>query len=322
MPVISAQTEARTEGYFRREWRLAVERTLDMADDRTFLLPVVIDDTPQSGARVPEKFLSVQWSRLPGGRPTAAFEALCRRLASGQPPQFVTREGTRRAGVAPVATARQLPEFPKQEPGQRVKFWLKAAAWMARSGWILFARLPRWVRIVIYIWLATVLLSKGCSPSHHQKISSGDSQKLKAISDSYQGSLNKADVAKLAAQIAQKFSEAASDDPSARNPWLAIPFATPAGDTAAQKLADAAFAEVYGRIAISHRGHVSLASGPLPSADAKTAMAQGQARHATYVLYGAIDNQSATRSLSVSIVLVEDGSSLWSKAYPVAGGGG
>src|SRR5450755_2097285 len=45
MPVISAQTDARTEGYFRREWRLAVERTLDMADDRTFLLPVVIDDT-------------------------------------------------------------------------------------------------------------------------------------------------------------------------------------------------------------------------------------------------------------------------------------
>src|SRR5215475_6477571 len=30
MPVISAQTEARPEGYFRREWRLAVERTLDM----------------------------------------------------------------------------------------------------------------------------------------------------------------------------------------------------------------------------------------------------------------------------------------------------
>ena len=52
MPIISAQTEARHEGYFRREWRLAVERTLDMADDHAFLLPVVIDDTSQSGARV------------------------------------------------------------------------------------------------------------------------------------------------------------------------------------------------------------------------------------------------------------------------------
>src|ERR1700688_1211563 len=111
MPVISAQTEARTEGYFRREWRLAVERTLDMADDRTFLLPVVIDDTAQSGARVPERFLSVQWSRVPGGRPTAAFEAVCRRLASGQPsPQALTREAPRPATPAAASTGK-LPEF-------------------------------------------------------------------------------------------------------------------------------------------------------------------------------------------------------------------
>ena len=319
MPVISAQTEARTEGYFRREWRLAVERTLDMADDRTFLLPVVIDDTQQSGARVPERFLSVQWSRLPGGRPTAGFEALCRRLASGQPPQATNREGTRRAKSASATVARELPEFPKLEPGQRARFWLKAAAWVAQSAWTLFLRLPRWIRIVAYVWLAFILLSKGCATSRHQKISSGDTQKLKEISDSYQGSLNKADVAKLAVQIAQNFSDAANDNPSARNAWLAIPFAAQAGDTTAQKLADASFAEVYGRVAISHRGRVSLANGPLPSADAKTAAAQGRAQHATYVLYGAIDNQSVTPSLRLSIVLVEDASSLWSKAYPVAG---
>src|SRR5271165_1285829 len=53
IPVISARTEARLEGYFRREWRLAVERTLDMAADHLFLLPIVIDDTEQAHARVP-----------------------------------------------------------------------------------------------------------------------------------------------------------------------------------------------------------------------------------------------------------------------------
>jgi TolB-like protein len=319
MPVISAQTEARTEGYFRREWRLAVERTLDMADDRTFLLPVVIDDTQQSGARVPERFLSVQWSRLPDGQPTAAFEALCRRLAAGETAQAVTRERTRRARPASPAGARELPKFPKQETGQNVKFALKVAAWGAQSTWIFFGRLPRWVRIAIYVWLATILLSKGCTSSHHQKISSGDTQKLKEISDSYQGSLNKADVAKLASQIAQNFSDAANDNPSASNPWLAIPFATQAGDTAARKLADASFAEVYGRVAISHHGHVTLADGPLSSADAKTAASRGREQHATYVLCGAIDNQSAGPSLKVSIVSVKDGSALWSKAYPIAG---
>src|SRR5882762_6932506 len=43
MPVISAATEARKEGYFRREWRLATERMMDMADDVLFLIPVSID---------------------------------------------------------------------------------------------------------------------------------------------------------------------------------------------------------------------------------------------------------------------------------------
>src|SRR5271170_1091430 len=83
MALVSAHTEARHEGYFRREWRLAVERTLDMADDHLFLLPVVIDDTKEAGARVPDKFLAVQWLRVPEGHPTAALEALCRRLVSG-----------------------------------------------------------------------------------------------------------------------------------------------------------------------------------------------------------------------------------------------
>ena len=56
MPLISANTEARSEGYFRREWNLAVNRMLDMAEDQSFLLPVVIDDTPEMTARVPERF--------------------------------------------------------------------------------------------------------------------------------------------------------------------------------------------------------------------------------------------------------------------------
>src|ERR1700684_37854 len=53
LAVISANTQAREEGYFRREWNLAVSRTLDMADDKAFLLPVVVDATLEVDARVP-----------------------------------------------------------------------------------------------------------------------------------------------------------------------------------------------------------------------------------------------------------------------------
>jgi hypothetical protein len=42
------------EGYFRREWKLAIARTLDMADEKPFLVPVVIDETSDQSATVPE----------------------------------------------------------------------------------------------------------------------------------------------------------------------------------------------------------------------------------------------------------------------------
>src|ERR1700733_1511156 len=121
MALVSAHTEARHEGYFRREWRLAVERTLDMADDHLFLLPVVIDDTNEAVARVPEKFLAVQWLKVPGGRPTRALESLCRRVASADikdsPP---TEPGRRQSQPKPAALPVQSPEFPREEPGQRI----------------------------------------------------------------------------------------------------------------------------------------------------------------------------------------------------------
>jgi hypothetical protein len=50
IPVISAHAQARLEGYFRREWKLAADRTHDMAEERAFLVPVVIDDTAERRA--------------------------------------------------------------------------------------------------------------------------------------------------------------------------------------------------------------------------------------------------------------------------------
>ncbi|MDE2359794.1 MAG: TIR domain-containing protein [Betaproteobacteria bacterium] len=83
VPVISANTQARVEGYFRREWNLAVNRTLDIADDQAFLLPVVIDATIDVNARVPEKFREVQWTHLPGGEAAAGFAERVQRLLAG-----------------------------------------------------------------------------------------------------------------------------------------------------------------------------------------------------------------------------------------------
>jgi TolB-like protein/Tfp pilus assembly protein PilF len=82
IPIISANTQARLEGYFRREWKLAVDRTEDMAGSVAFLVPVAIDETPEAAAEAPERFRAVQWTRLPRGRTPPEFVERVRRLLS------------------------------------------------------------------------------------------------------------------------------------------------------------------------------------------------------------------------------------------------
>jgi len=90
LAVISRSTHDRDEGYFRLEWKLAVDRCHLMAADKAFLLPVVVDDTPDDDERVPERFREVQWTRLPGGATSPAFVERVRRLLSREPPQEPT----------------------------------------------------------------------------------------------------------------------------------------------------------------------------------------------------------------------------------------
>jgi hypothetical protein len=78
--VVSATTQARHEGYFRREWNYAIDRTRNMADGALFILPVTIDGTMAAEALVPDKFKSLHFTLLPGGEVTPDFG---RRLREG-----------------------------------------------------------------------------------------------------------------------------------------------------------------------------------------------------------------------------------------------
>jgi TolB-like protein/Flp pilus assembly protein TadD len=80
VPVISANTQARREGYFRLEWKLAAQRTHTIADGTPFLLPVVIDAVRDADALVPEEFRAVQWTRLSGGMVTPQFVERVKKL--------------------------------------------------------------------------------------------------------------------------------------------------------------------------------------------------------------------------------------------------
>jgi TolB-like protein/Tfp pilus assembly protein PilF len=112
IPLISANSQARAEGYFRLEWKLAVDRSHLMAADKAFLLPVVIDDTLESDARVPDRFREVQWTSVPGGNmPPIFFEQLRRLLSPG--------EGHVPTPVRPTSGASLSPSVPSVVAAQR-----------------------------------------------------------------------------------------------------------------------------------------------------------------------------------------------------------
>ena len=83
VPIISDNTQRREEGYFRLEWKLAVDRSHLMADDKAFFFPVILGDVAEPNARVPEKFRERQWTRLNDDAATTTFAERTAKLVAG-----------------------------------------------------------------------------------------------------------------------------------------------------------------------------------------------------------------------------------------------
>ena len=129
IPIISQNTDVRTEGYFRLEWKLAVDRSHLISADKAFLLPVVIDDTRDDNERVPERFREVQWTRLPGGITPAAFVERVRRLLAGEQAREPTMSASAGARRSPAPTI----------PKSVLSSWRSKAALLSTTGVLLVA---------------------------------------------------------------------------------------------------------------------------------------------------------------------------------------
>ena len=131
IPIISVQTQARREAYFRLEWKLAEERTHLMAEGTAFLLPIAIDDLPEAGALVPESFRRTQWTRLPRGVPNTQFVDRVRTLLEQQRPLAAP------APAQPNPEVRRLVTAPPA--GRARQIWpigtLITALALAAGGW-------------------------------------------------------------------------------------------------------------------------------------------------------------------------------------------
>src|SRR6516165_4184672 len=102
IPIISRHAHDRIEGYFRLEWKLAVDRSHLIAPDQAFLMPVAVDDTPQSDERIPDRFRELQWTCLPDGETSPAFIERVQRLLS---PEALTARGPGTTVLPTFATA-------------------------------------------------------------------------------------------------------------------------------------------------------------------------------------------------------------------------
>jgi len=83
LPLLSAHTEAREEGFFREEWVLATERDRRI-QGRKFIVPVVVDRDYDGNAgryrRVPERFMAAHFGHAPEGHPSDELRGELTRL--------------------------------------------------------------------------------------------------------------------------------------------------------------------------------------------------------------------------------------------------
>ncbi len=126
IPLISANTQAREEGYFRIEWDLAAERARGIASGVAFILPIVIDDTREPDALVPDRFRSVQWTRASGGELPPATLAKLAKLWSHRT-GLAKHRADSAAGAARPESVPAASATPSAGPNRSRGVWLGAA---------------------------------------------------------------------------------------------------------------------------------------------------------------------------------------------------
>ena len=181
IPVVSKNTHDRDEGYFRLEWKLAVDRSHLMAADRAFLLPVVIDGTPDDDVRSPERFHEVQWTRLPAGETPPAFVERVKRLLA---PESSSAVGSARSASGVVASP--APALTRRRTG--VVYGAIAAALLLALGYLGLERLNRAKPAAATAASIAVLpLSNESGEASQQYFSDGISEDLITALGQFQG---------------------------------------------------------------------------------------------------------------------------------------
>lgn len=80
IPIISQNTLTQRARFFRTEWNHAQDLAERYPDNKRFIIPVAIDETPPDASAVPEKFRKLHWERMQGGQAPLEFVDEVKRL--------------------------------------------------------------------------------------------------------------------------------------------------------------------------------------------------------------------------------------------------
>jgi Tol biopolymer transport system component len=169
--VISRHTQERPEGYFRLEWKLAVDRSHLMAAEKAFLVPVVTDAIGDAEALVPDRFREVQWTYLPGGEVTAPFIERISRLLDQPVKAHGGEVGRERASA--TAPAPGQPRARTSTPVSRAVAARRRGGWLAAGAAVLLlGGAGLWIADVAHSWrnpLANAQFSRLTDLSGHEQ---------------------------------------------------------------------------------------------------------------------------------------------------------
>ncbi len=142
VPVVSASTQARREGYFRIEWKLAAQRTHAIAEGTPFLLPVLLGDVAETDALVPDEFRSVQWTLLRPAKSGGQALSDANVAAFGERVRDLLDPGARASSTASFISAGGTRQLTRKPAARRAIVFAAAVVVVAGIGAVWWLKSP------------------------------------------------------------------------------------------------------------------------------------------------------------------------------------
>ena len=283
VPLISANTQARPEGYFRLEWRLADQRTHLMAKGIPFIVPVTIDGTSEAVALVPDSFTDVQWTKLSDETPTTAFAARVAKLVDRSASSSINVPNAAPSN-APRNTSNG--ELPKQgdatAAGPRPRMGLTGMKWFA------------------IVSVVSTVLGIGA-----------------AMWFGFGFAVNKADNKAANKPATSDQSATRTTNPSI-NPLsvMVMPFANQTGDKDKAYIADALTSSITSDLSRIRDASIVPATTAVSLADKKLTIPQlGREAAVRFVLTGAVTGDKERLRINAALSDTQTGAQLWAENF-------